>query len=259
MRDHALGEQARERLLDRQQALVLQGAGDEAGVQQVQDRVLDAADVLVDRHPVVRGFLAHGLGGLGVGEAGEVPAAVDEGVQRVGLALGLGAAGRTGGVTPGRVTQQRIAGLVEGDVLGEGDRQLVFRHGHDAAGLAVDDRDRATPIALARDAPVAQAINGRAFALAGRLDAGHGLGLGGLDVHAVQELRIEDLAGADIGLLADREGRRILAVGQNHRQDRQVVLAGEVQVALIVGRAGEDRARAVVHQDEVGDPDGQGD
>jgi hypothetical protein len=55
--DHALREQAGERLGDAQHALVLQGAGDEAGVEQVQHRVLDAADILVDRQPVVGGGL----------------------------------------------------------------------------------------------------------------------------------------------------------------------------------------------------------
>ena len=34
---------------------LLHGAGEEARIKQMQDRVLDAADVLVDRQPVVRG------------------------------------------------------------------------------------------------------------------------------------------------------------------------------------------------------------
>ena len=63
--------------------------------------------------------------------------------------------------------------------------------------------------------------------------------------------------GPVIGLVADRKRRRILAGRQHHRPDRQAVFAGEVQVALVVGRAAEDRAGAVVHQDEVGDPDRQ--
>ena len=50
---HALGEQAGERLVEAGVAGRLHGAGEEARVEQVQDRVLDAADVLVDRQPVV--------------------------------------------------------------------------------------------------------------------------------------------------------------------------------------------------------------
>ena len=54
--DHALGEQAGERLAQvlGRDAEVGQRLGEEAGVHQVQDGVLDAADVLVDRHPRAR-------------------------------------------------------------------------------------------------------------------------------------------------------------------------------------------------------------
>jgi hypothetical protein len=45
---HALREQAGERLVDRDEAQVAHHLGPEARVQQVQDGVLDAADVLVD-------------------------------------------------------------------------------------------------------------------------------------------------------------------------------------------------------------------
>ena len=36
--------------------------------------------------------------------------------------------------------------------LGQQDRELVLGHRDDAVGLAVDDRDRAAPVALAGDA-----------------------------------------------------------------------------------------------------------
>ena len=63
------------------------GAGPEARIEQVQDRVLDAADILIDRHPVVV-LLAVERRRLEPrrGEAVEVPARIDEGVERVGLA-----------------------------------------------------------------------------------------------------------------------------------------------------------------------------
>ena len=40
--------------------------------------------------------------------------------------------------------------------LGEHDGQLGLRHRHDPAGVAVDDGNRAAPVALAREAPVAE-------------------------------------------------------------------------------------------------------
>ncbi len=65
-------------------------------------------------------------------------------------------------------------------------------------------------------------------------------------------------AGADIGFVADLEGSGIGVGRQNHFNDRQAIFAGEVKVALVVGRAAEDGARAVVHQHEIGDPHRQG-
>src|SRR3546814_12365732 len=86
------------------------------------------------------------------------PGGIDEGVHGVGIALGGGAALRTGRVLPGRMVRQGIAGAVEADILGQGDGQLRHRHRLRAAGGAVDDGDRTAPIALTRDTPVAQAV-----------------------------------------------------------------------------------------------------
>ena len=65
------------------------------------------------------------------------------------------------------------------------------------------------------------------------------------------------MAGTRVGRLFHVEQFSARTVGQDDRSDRQVVLACELQVALVVGGAAEDRARAIVHQHEVGDPDGE--
>ena len=72
---HALAQQVLERLVKVQHAQVAQHLREEAAVQQVQDGVLDAADVLVDRHPAV-GFRAieGQLGVVRIGVAQVVPA-----------------------------------------------------------------------------------------------------------------------------------------------------------------------------------------
>ena len=66
VRDHALREQRRERLahvaLQFEMSGVAHRAREEARVEQVQDRVLDAADVLVDGQPVAGRGLVDGLG-----------------------------------------------------------------------------------------------------------------------------------------------------------------------------------------------------
>ncbi|MCY1221075.1 hypothetical protein D9M72_331190 [compost metagenome] len=258
MHDHALGEETLERLVERDMTGRLHRAGEEARVEQVQDRVLDAADILIHRQPMV--------GDLGVGrivfprrgEAGEVPGRIDEGVHRVRLAPGILAAMRAGNVAPGRVTVERIARLVEGDVRRQNDRQVGLRNRHDATIITMDDRNRAAPIALTRNAPVAQAEIDLAF---GARRTGQlfflQLRSNGFERvfrrQAVEEARVDHHAVADIGLVADGEGCGIAVLRHNDRNNRQVVLAGEVEVALVTGGAAEDGARAVVHQYEICD------
>ncbi len=157
---------------------------------------------------------------------------------------------------------ERIARLVEGDVLRQRHRQILFRHRHGAALLAVDDRDRAAPIALARNAPVAQAVIDLALrhrAVAARFFL-EPLGdvvecFGG--THAVEKARIDHCAVAVIGDVGDDEGLRVLPGRADHRRIAEAVFVDEVQVALVVRRAAEDGAGAVLHQNEIGDIDRQ--
>src|SRR5262249_5295218 len=93
-------------------------------------------------------------------EPGEIPGGFEERIERIGLAPGLLAAGGAGDVFPGRVMFQRVAGPVERYVARQFHRQILRRYRHRAAGVAMDDRDRAAPIALPRNAPVAQAVIG---------------------------------------------------------------------------------------------------
>ena len=63
-----------------------------------------------------------------------------------------------------RVFEQRVAAAVRHQIDGEHHRQLVIRHGHGAACRAVNDRNRAAPISLPRDSPIAQAPSRTFFA-----------------------------------------------------------------------------------------------
>ena len=229
----------------------------------MQDRVFDAADILVDRQPGVGG------GRVGrrfrvprVGEAREVPGRIHERVHRVRLAPRGGAALRAGRVLPGGMTVERIARRVEGHVVGQPHRQIRLRHRHDAAGLAMDDRDRTAPVALARNAPVAQLVIDLAAALRpvaerrGLQPTRDFLARGG-DRQAVEEAGIDHDAVAVIGDLVDREACGIDVRRADHRRRAEAADIDEIEVALIVRRAAKDRARAVVHQDEVGDIDRQ--
>ena len=83
---HALRQQIRERLGEAYQAQIAHHLDPEARVQQVQDRVLDAANVLVDRQPVIDALVHHRACLVGASVAHEVPRRIDESIHRVGLA-----------------------------------------------------------------------------------------------------------------------------------------------------------------------------
>ncbi len=106
-------------------------------------------------------------GVLRVGVAIEVPARIDEGVHRVGLAPRRPAALGAGHVDELRHAAQRRAALLRDlDLLGQHHRQLIVGHRNQAVALAVDHRDRRAPVALAAHAPVLQAEGDLGFAKA---------------------------------------------------------------------------------------------
>ena len=158
---------------------------------------------------------------------------------------------------------ERIAGAVEGDVLRQRDRQVGFRYRHHAARLAMDDRDRAAPIALPRNAPVAQAeidlpLRYRAIARTFLFQPPRHFLLRLGDGHAVEEARVDHAAVAVIGDVGDDERLRILIGRTHHWGYAEPVFVDEVEVALIVPRAAEDGAGTIIHQNEIRDVNRQG-
>ena len=162
------------------------------------------------------------------------------------------------------MTVERVAGDVETDVLGQFDGQVFLFLGHDAAGIAMHDGDRRAPVALARQAPIAQAELGHALAHAFALAKGNGGvdgGDAGLHLVAREARNVADGfgLGGHVGRATVFGAGEIIFAGFGHigRDDGQVIFAGKFKVAFVMGRAAEDRAGAVIHQDEVGDIDGQ--
>ena len=262
MHDHALGEETLEGLLEPYMTCLAHRAGKEARIEQMQDRVFDAADILVDRQPMARDRWIRRIVLPRGGETSEVPAGIDEGVHGVRLATGILAAAGAGHMSPRGMTVERVARLVEADVIGQTDWKILLRDRHDAAIIAVNDRDRATPVTLTGDAPVAQAEVDLAFALRRSIQLLRGQALGHLlkgfrRGHAIQEARIDHHAVIGKCGVADLKGRSVAILRHDDRDHRQVILAGEVEVALVAGGAAEDRARAVFHEHEIGDVDRQ--
>jgi hypothetical protein len=124
--DHALGQQVGEGLVAVHQPLVAHQLVEEARVEQVQHRVLDAADVLIHRQPVLGALVEHGRVAVRRAVAGVVPAGLEEGVEGVGLSnLAVGE------LREGFHFLQRRAGAVDDDVFRQADREVGL--GADAA------------------------------------------------------------------------------------------------------------------------------
>ena len=190
--------------------------------------MLDPADVLLDRKPLGDCRRIERPVARLAGEAQEIPRAVDEGVERVGIAHGRAAASGTGGGLPGGVAVQRIAGAREIDLVRQLHRQCAFRQRHHAAFGAVHDRNRTAPGTLARHQPVAQTEIHRAFADARLFQPRGDFLLGVVDRHAIEEARIRQLAGAGIGLGADGEAGGVGLFRQHHGRHGQIIFAGEI-------------------------------
>ncbi len=252
--DLALVEQRAERLGELDRSHVVQHLGEEPAVQQVQNRMLDAADVLVDRHPPAQGLgIERPFGVSGRGVAHVVPRGVHERIHGVGVTPRRTSARRAVHVNPSGRRRQRRNSLrreVGAPQVGQLDRQLVVRDGDLAARTTVDDGDRAPPVPLPGHQPVAQPERDRTGPEALGLQPGDDPGLRLLDRQAVQaELVVGGVDGWAVTAIR-------LAVEIIRRpygtDDRELVGRREVPVTLVLARHSHDRARAVVGQDVVG-------
>ena len=214
--------------------------------------MLDPADVLVDRQPVAGRLPVDGGGGqVRAGVAGEIPGGLDKGVQRVGLAPGRSAALRAGGGDEVGLLVQRAVAALGLTGAGQENRQVTRRHGHDAAVGTVDHRNGCAPVALAGDTPVTQPVGDVGPAESLLFGMGDDRRLGGNGIHAGEPGGIHEYARPHRrfghGLAIQR-----FAFGLDHHPYRQTVGAGQLKVALVVGRHRHDRAGAVLHEHEVG-------
>ena len=151
---------------------------------------------------------------------------------------------------------ERIARAVGDQVLGQDDRQVLLGHRDDAARIAMDDRDRRSPVALPADAPVAQAPGRLLAAEAAVLERGGDRVDGDLVGQAAVDVGIDRHAARRVGVpVLPLVVRELLAVDVDDLQQVDAVLLGEGEVALVVGRHAHHRAVAVVHQDVVADPE----
>src|SRR5208283_5609800 len=99
---------------------------------------------------------------VGAGISGKVPGGFHEGVHGVRLTPRLGPAFRAGSRVEGFVDGQGGAAVFQKlDIQRKHYRQVLLGDRHDTALWAVDDRNGSAPVALARNAPIAEPVLNR--------------------------------------------------------------------------------------------------
>ncbi|CCK15121.1 conserved hypothetical protein [Cronobacter universalis NCTC 9529] len=224
---------------------------EEAEVEQVHDGVFDAADINIDRQPVVGRFLIqHAFFVLRAGVARVVPGGFHEGVEGVGFTQRRLAV--NGRFRPLRVCFNRAGDAVHDHIFRQDHRQLIGRRRHNGAVFQGHHRDWRAPVTLTGNPPVAQAIVH--FALA------HAFGgeFVGNRVKARFEVQSVKFTGvkqhAFFGERLFAQIRRGAFCGQDNGFNRQTVFGCEFIVALVVARNGHNGAGAIFHQHEVRRP-----
>ena len=151
---------------------------------------------------------------------------------------------------------ERVARAVGDQVFGQDDRQVLLGHRHDAADLAMDDRDRRAPVALPADAPVAQAPGRLLAAEAAVLERRGDRVDRDLVRQAAVVVGVDRDAARRVGVpVLPLVVRELLAVDVDHLQHVDAVLLGEREVALVVAGHAHHGAVAVAHQHVVADPE----
>ena len=268
---HTLAQQIRERLIEVQHALVAQHLREEAAVEQMQNSMLDAADVLVDRQPRIRlSGIERALGVVRIGIAHVIPARARKRVHGIGLTTSLATALRARALREFLMRGERLtSGKV--DILGKAHGQIFLGNRHDAALRAMDCRNGIAPIALTRNKPVAQAEFHLAAAAAHSLELGDDgrLALGMLAAgHAGVFARLHKRAfgGVRLGpinrsnhavLLVFQLFEQRVVIAQDDGNDGQFVFASEFEVALVTARNSHNGTRAVIGDNVVGNPNGK--
>ena len=203
--DQTVRAELRERLFEVDEAEILQRHRDEARIHQVQHGVLVAADVRVHRQPLARDVGIEGdVVAIGCSDnAGNTTRC--RGTYRRRRSRGAPGPPHTGQVVSYH-SRTRASGLMpessglKSSTRGRTTGKIRFRHRHGAMCLAINDRDRRTPVALPRYAPIVQPVVDLRFAdaaLGQPFDDG-ALAVG--DGHTVEAARVDQRAVAGIGL-----------------------------------------------------------
>ena len=121
--------------------------------------MLNTTDVLVYIHPVIRYILLEGFLIIPcIGITQEIPGRINKGIHGISFALSRSATLRTGCLHKGlRGSNRRNSTTIEFHIFRKTYWQLVFWHQLFTTLVTIDNRNRGTPIPLARNEPVSKA------------------------------------------------------------------------------------------------------
>ena len=121
----------------------------------------------------------------------------------------------------------------------------------------MDNRDRASPVALPRHTPVAQPVGCLTRSRIGGFKRRNSCTLAILYTHPVPWTGIEKRPGPCVGGIGNLEVAGISIARQDNGDHAKTVGVGKIQVALVMGRTAEDGAGAIFHKHEIGDVNGK--
>ena len=223
----------------------------------MKDSMLDAADILVNRSPVI--YLVLGKWHLvivWISVAEIIPGGANKGIHGIGFPAGCLAAFWTGAVNEAfALGQWRNGTLLELYILWQEHWQLILWYQLLTAVIAVDNRNWCTPIPLTGNQPVTETVVYPALAEALSLSLVHDTLHGSLNIHAGEFSRIYQHAGlVHIGLSHFLQLQLTILWLQGN-DNLQIVLGSKHPVTLILRRHADNRTSTVLSQYIVGYPD----
>src|SRR2546421_11002298 len=199
----------------------------------MHDRVLCSPDILIDRQPA-----SHAPGAprllvvVRVSITQEVPGIVHESIHRISLACSRTSTYRAGSIQKiWLIVQWRLTSWLELDMLGQPDGQLLLRYRNHTIIWTVDDWDRRTPVALAADQPVAQAIGDHELADTPFLQVAGHFGNCIISGRSIERIRVDHYPQVFFGLGPCRRVTGRLTLRANYLADGNAELACKLKVA----------------------------
>src|SRR6267378_1220920 len=158
---HPLRKQPRDRLAMLHQSQVPHHLAPEPRIQQVQNRMRDPANILVNRKPVRRlRRIKRSLIIVGIAVPVEIPRRIHKRIHRVRFTPSRPSALRALHIHKLRIRRQRRFPFARQLwIRRQQHRQILVGHRHQSILLAINHRDRRAPISLPRNSPIPQPEN----------------------------------------------------------------------------------------------------